>query len=281
MEEWKRKLKEKLFEVVSKYSTKKRTAIAFSGGVDSTTLATICKNLHLDIVLLTIGFPDSPDVTHSRNIASKIGLNHYVKELDIYRLEDDLKRVYELIRSKSPMELELGLTVLYSCEACHDVGVDIMMTAQGLDELFCGYERYIQVYREKGKDAILDEMMNQVDKALYHKKQHDLIASALGIRKVDPFLDSDFIRFAMEIPVEFKIYGPDDELRKRILREVALELEVPEEAALKPKKAIQYGSRIHREFERIARKRFSKKKAKELGFKGPLEAYVSLYLATE
>ena len=281
MEIWKRKLREKLFEAVSKYSTKDRVAIAFSGGVDSTTLAIVCKRQHLDIVLLTIGFPDSPDVIHSKSIASKMGLSHYVKELDVNRLEDDLRRVYGLIRSKKPMELELGLTVLYSCQACRDIGVSIMMTAQGLDELFCGYERYVQVYREKGKEVILDEMKNQVDKALYHKKQHDLIASSLGIRKIDPFLDSDFIRFAMEVPVEFKMYGPDDELRKRILRKVALELGVPKEAALKPKKAIQYGSRIHREFERIARKRFSKKKAKELGFKGPLEAYVSLYLTAK
>jgi asparagine synthase (glutamine-hydrolysing) len=38
----------------------------------------------------------------------------------------------------------------------------------------------------------------------------------------------------------------NDLLRKHILREIAVSLKVPVESAMKPKKAIQYGTLIHK-----------------------------------
>ena len=59
-------------------------------------------------------------------------------------------------------------------------------------------------------------------------------------------LSRKFIDYAKTIPLEYKIKGQDDLLRKHILREVAIRIGVPKEAAMQPKKAIQYGSLIHK-----------------------------------
>jgi asparagine synthase (glutamine-hydrolysing) len=61
-----------------------------------------------------------------------------------------------------------------------------------------------------------------------------------------PFLSRDFIEYAKKIPIDKKIRSSNDLLRKHILREVAILLNVPVEAALQPKKALQYGSLIHK-----------------------------------
>jgi asparagine synthase (glutamine-hydrolysing) len=47
-------------------------------------------------------------------------------------------------------------------------------------------------------------------------------------------------------------------IRKHILRQSALELGVPEESAMKPKKALQYGSCIDKYFKKVdgRRRRF-------------------------
>jgi asparagine synthase (glutamine-hydrolysing) len=37
-------------------------------------------------------------------------------------------------------------------------------------------------------------------------------------------------------------------LRKHIIRRLAIDIGVPQEAAMKPKKALQYGSSIHKYF---------------------------------
>jgi asparagine synthase (glutamine-hydrolysing) len=81
------------------------------------------------------------------------------------------------------------------------------------------------------------------------------VAAQLGIQVQQPFLSSKFIQFAKAIPIDQKIKGPDDMIRKHILREEALALGVPEESAMKPKKALQYGSSIHKYFKKIDRRR--------------------------
>jgi asparagine synthase (glutamine-hydrolysing) len=40
-------------------------------------------------------------------------------------------------------------------------------------------------------------------------------------------------------------------MRKHVLRKAALSIGVPEESALKPKKALQYGSLIHKNYKKF------------------------------
>jgi asparagine synthase (glutamine-hydrolysing) len=77
------------------------------------------------------------------------------------------------------------------------------------------------------------------------------VAAQLGIQVRQPFLSSKFIQFAKAVPINQKIKGPDDMIRKHILRQTALELGVPEESAMKPKKALQYGSCIDKYFKKV------------------------------
>lgn len=265
--------------VVAEHCLSNSIGVAFSGGLDSTLLAKTCIDLGVEVTLLTIGFEDSPDITQARRVASRLKARHYVKYLNADRLEEDLVRVYSLIDSAEPLDLELGLTMYYACQACVEEDLRVLATAQGLDELFCGYEKFLEAYRG-GVDRVDELIRVELSKALYHKRQHDKLAESLGVTKVDPFLSKEFIEFSLKIPVELKISGVNDKIRKRVLREVALEMGVPAEAALHPKKAIQYGSRLHRELLRKARKRFSREEARRAGYRGPLEAYLKSLLSS-
>ena len=59
-------------------------------------------------------------------------------------------------------------------------------------------------------------------------------------------LTDSFIDFAKTIPISKKIHGPDDLLRKHVIRELAIECKVPRISAYKQKKALQYGTQIHK-----------------------------------
>jgi asparagine synthase (glutamine-hydrolysing) len=48
-------------------------------------------------------------------------------------------------------------------------------------------------------------------------------------------------------------------IRKHILRKTALALGVPEESAMKPKKALQYGSSIDKNFKKLQRRRLQER----------------------
>ena len=63
---------------------------------------------------------------------------------------------------------------------------------------------------------------------------------------IQPFLLPNFTKYAKKIPISEKIHGSDDMKRKHIVRELAIDCGVPEVVAQKQKKALQYGSQIHK-----------------------------------
>ncbi|MGI0040463.1 MAG: asparagine synthase-related protein, partial [Nitrosopumilaceae archaeon] len=71
------------------------------------------------------------------------------------------------------------------------------------------------------------------------------------VKILQPFLSKEFVTFAKKIPIEEKIHGPDDLMRKHIVRDLGLKIGVPKEAAFKRKKALQYGSLIHKALMKI------------------------------
>ena len=72
------------------------------------------------------------------------------------------------------------------------------------------------------------------------------VTAEFGVKMVQTFLLPNFIEYAKKIPVSEKIHGPDDMKRKHPIRELAMDYGVPEVAAQKQKKALQYGSQIHK-----------------------------------
>jgi asparagine synthase (glutamine-hydrolysing) len=74
----------------------------------------------------------------------------------------------------------------------------------------------------------------------------NMVASEFGVKIRQPFLSNKLIAFSRDVPINEKIFSSKDYLRKQILRQVASLLNVPSESAFKQKKALQYGTEIHR-----------------------------------
>jgi asparagine synthase (glutamine-hydrolysing) len=132
-------------------------------------------------------------------------------------------------------------------------GFKIVLTANGFDELFCGYDKFRQIF-SKGVIEINRFMDEKIENELKLFEEINNAVREYNISIKQPFLAQEFISFAKTIPIDRKIKGTDDFLRKHILREVAISLNDPIEAALKPKKALQYGSMIHKNVKKILKK---------------------------
>ena len=72
------------------------------------------------------------------------------------------------------------------------------------------------------------------------------VTAEFGVTMIQPFLLPNFIEYAKKIPVSENIHSPDDMQRKHSIRELAVDYGIPEVAARKQKKALQYGSQIHK-----------------------------------
>ncbi len=226
-----------------------KVVIAFSGGVDSTLLSKICIDLKKQICLITIGFPFSHDLLFSKTISVLLlsdTQNHIICELNDVAFTESINYVKSKISCNSLSHIENCIAFFHLSKIIKDNNLgNFFLTANGLDELFCGYDRY-RLYFDKGYDYIINFMEEKLINEFHLINEISQVIGNSGVKSIQPFLTSEFIDYAKKIPLEYKIKGNDDFLRKHIIRQIALDIGVPKESAMYPKKALQYGSLIHK-----------------------------------
>ncbi len=239
-------LKAALYDAVEQGLPEKQVAVAFSGGVDSALLAVICRDLGKRVTLVTVGFPGSHDVSFSKQVAKKLGLEQETVELG-HSFQKDLAHVRKTVTCGNTSHIENCIAYYYIAKAAQKRGLPVVASANGCDELFCGYNGY-RAACEKGEAAVMELMEAKLENERALVQEISQVASEFLVEVRQPFLSDRFTEFAKKIPVSQKIKGPDDMVRKHVLREAALLIGVPEESATKPKKALQYGSQIHKHY---------------------------------
>jgi asparagine synthase (glutamine-hydrolysing) len=228
----------------------KTMGISFSGGVDSSLLAKIAKDLGYDVILLTMGFEDSHDVKFSKTMAKILGIRHEIELISENTFSDVARKISDMINVNNLSWNENCIAFYYVAKLAKKHNISKVITANGIDELFCGYNSYRDFIPE-GEEAVIGLVKEKIDNEVRMMKAVNQVTSEFGVQIVQPFLSEKFIEFAKTVPLEHKIKDKDDLMRKHIVRKLALSIGVPEESALKQKKAMQYGSLIHKNFLKV------------------------------
>lgn len=223
-----------------------RVGIVFSGGLDSSILAKLSKDLDVETFLYTVGTENSADMKYAKQVADslELPLKSKIVALDDVKHYTDL--VLNAIEEYSVMKIGVGMPSYIASELASQDGIRVMLSGQGADELFAGYQRYTQFYRDYGEKTT--EYLEDDVSSLYHVnlQRDDAVTMANSVELRVPYLDSSVVDLGLKIPMKYKLGNDPNDLRKCILRRLAYDLEVPMDAVLRPKKAAQYGSGIHR-----------------------------------
>jgi asparagine synthase (glutamine-hydrolysing) len=216
MNEMNKELLENIKNSISETVKVKKIGIAFSGGVDSTLISKICSDMDFDVTLLTIGFSESHDIMFAKHVNEFLKYPHHILEIN----SDEFPSISSL-------------------------DLDTVITANGIDELFCGYNAYREAF-SGGESQINEVMLTKLDNELKMMKAVNLISSEFGVKILQPLLSPKFIEYAKTVPTSEKIHDSEDLYRKHIIRKLASEVGVPELSCTKRKKALQYGTKIHK-----------------------------------
>lgn len=245
MDEMNKKLLDNIQNSISETIPKKKIGIAFSGGVDSTLISKICSDMNYDIILLTIGFPDSHDILFAKEVNEFLKYPNHTLEIDSDTFSTVSSKIKQTIKTDNLSWNENCIAFHYVSKLAKSLELDTVVTANGIDELFCGYNAYREAF-SGGNSQIKEVMNSKLDNELKMMNAVNLVASEFGVKILQPLLSSKFIEYAKTIPISEKIHDSEDLYRKHIIRKLASEINVPELSCTKRKKALQYGSKIHK-----------------------------------
>jgi asparagine synthase (glutamine-hydrolysing) len=223
----------------------KPCAIAFSGGLDSSILAAVCK----DAKLYSVGMAGSHDIAQTKKAAQLLGLldNLHLHEITMEELESAIPYVIKAIESPDPLMVSIAMPLYFASKNASRDGLRVIMSGQGADELFAGYKRYESLNPEELEKALRTDLDNIAQNNL---ERDDAVTMANSVELRVPYLDKKVIELALSISPELKIHNG---IRKYILRLAASRI-LPDELAWKEKKAAQYSSGIYSAMEKLARK---------------------------
>ena len=226
--------------------------ILFSGGVDSTLLALLCKKQNLNFTCYSVGIESSQDLDYAQQIAKKHSLNLKFKILSLDEVESSVKNTLKILKSDDMVWASVGSVVYAVLQLARENGTNIVFSGLGTEEIFAGYQRHEEAFSTDNFEALHKECWNGLRSMWTRDLLRDFkIASNFGMEVRTPYMDKNVIESAMSVHPMYKL---DQEQKKIILREIAEELGLEKEFAWRKKKAAQYGSNFVKAMDKLAKR---------------------------
>ena len=193
--------------------------VFLSGGLDSSLVAAIAAEILAArgerLQTFAVGTESSPDLAAARLVAAHIGSDHHETT---YTAEDALAVMPVAVRAIESFDPALVRSAVpnYMLSQFTAEHVKVVLTGEGADELFAGYE-YLRDFTEP--ENLHLELVRTVENLHNLNLQRcDRVTMAHGLEARVPFLDREVIEWALRLPPGFKLAGPGQP-EKRLLRE--------------------------------------------------------------
>ena len=199
-----------------------------SGGLDTSVLAFIAR----PTIAFTVALKNSRalDPIYSEKVSRLLGIENKKMEFSVGQALNTLPEVIKILKTFN-LALPNDLSIYFALKLARESNISSIMTGDGSDELFAGYS-----YMAGLPPEALEKYIRGLSKS-WHFSATEL-GDALGIEVKQPFLDEDFVRFALEISPGLKV---KDGIGKYILRKSFEDL-MPAEIVWRKKEPIEYGS---------------------------------------
>lgn len=197
--------------------------VFLSGGLDSSLVAAAMRPHSINLHSFTAGMHGAPDLEAARTVARFLGTIHH--EL-IYSEEDIENALPEVIYALESFDAPLVRSAIpmFFLSRLASEHVKVVLTGEGADELFAGYEYLTRLQgRNSLRKELTDVLVSLQDTNL---QRADRMTMMYGIEGRVPFLDMDLVRFVLRVPLEF-IEPRPERPEKWLLREACNDLLPP------------------------------------------------------
>ena len=209
--------------------------IALSGGLDSSILAHLRKDQKPQtMTIITKDFLGT-DLTFAQIIAKHLGLPLSLIQVSMEEVLDSINETIKILGNFNDIEIRNSIVPYIYLTTLKKKGVDSVITGDGADEVFAGYNFLL-----KKSDEEIGEELKRIKKIMHFPSKD--IARSLNMKVETPFLNEELIKFSDDIESSEKINAKDGEkFGKWILRET-FEKYLPNNITWREKSPMQDGS---------------------------------------
>ena len=219
-------LKKRFTEAVSR---NRAEGILFSGGLDSALVAAYSEGgKAISVGLESYG----EDRYYANEVAKFLKLDHYHKTVKIEEAVSAIPDVIKILESFDPA-VPNDVTAYLGIKCAKDMGIGSMMTGDGSDEIFAGYDFMLKIEDLEGYMARMHSAM---------RFSSNKIGDVLKIDIRQPFLDNAFMDFSRGIDLDLKIRKENGQTCGKWILRKAFEGVLPQEILWQTKRPLEYGS---------------------------------------
>ncbi len=203
--------------------------VLISGGLDSSIIAAIASKYRKMRVesggkeeawwprlhSFSVGLEGSPDAKYARDVAKYLGTAHHEIKFTIQEGFDAISDVIYHLETFDVTTIRAATPMYLMARKIKSYGIKMVLSGEGADEVFGGY-----LYFHMAPDA--KEFHEETVRKLFSLSKYDCLrankaTSAWGLEARVPFLDREFLDYAMSIDPEDKMC-PGDKIEKNVLR---------------------------------------------------------------
>jgi len=172
-------------------------ALFLSGGLDSAIIASILKPDYC--VTAALG-RDASDLAYARQAAQKYCKVHAEAVFGPEKMVELVDTAVQVFRTFDPIEVRNSCVALAALERAKEDGHRDVVTGDGGDELFAGYNYLSRYY---GDEKRLEQELARLWEVMHFSSR--ALGKRLGIEVRAPFLDSEFAQYAKSVPAGEKV----------------------------------------------------------------------------
>ncbi len=209
--------------------------LSLSGGLDSTILAYLLKDKKINTISIIAKDFLANDLTYCQLAANRFNLPLNIRFCETDEIYSGIEETIKILKNFNDIEIRNNVVMYLALSAAKELGFNKIMTGDGADEIFAGYNFLLN---KNNEDLELD--LKRISRIMHFPSQK--IGKALGVDVESPFCSKEVLEFAKTIPVDLKVREEGGKkFGKWILRK-AFEGKIPKAITWRQKSPMQDGA---------------------------------------
>jgi asparagine synthase (glutamine-hydrolysing) len=213
----------------------KSNLISLSGGLDSTIIAYFLKKRKPNAVTVIAEDFVSTDLTYCQMVSKQMQLPLSIFNVKTSVILEAIEETIKILKNFNDIEIRNNVVMYLAIKWAKENGEKSIITGDGADELFAGYNFLVNKPEEE-----LENEIKRVCSVMHFPTQK--IGNALGMRIESPFLEDKVVELAKSIPANVKVKNEEGKRYGKWILRKTFEKHIPKQIVWRGKSPMQEGS---------------------------------------